>query len=163
MSGYLVSAHAWRPARSTLVRVLIPFCVAKVVALSHYINGIARWSIPVASYLACIVCHLLVGDRNGEAISRCTMERGDIDVIVTDTLSSLGVSSANLGIPGGRHDNSDSVSSSISTPTSLGARNTGIITTDSVSWPSRISLSKLGNFPSSGVGLAKDRVTNWVT
>ena len=68
-----------------------------VATLNHYMNGITRWVIPIAYAFACIIRHVLDGNKNEATIRGFTRERGDSDARGTETLSSLVVSSANLG------------------------------------------------------------------
>ena len=148
---------------STLVRGLICYCRATVVDLSHCMNIITCWVIPIASAFTFIMCHVLVGDRNGADISGCTRERGDIGTRGNATLSGLGVFHGNLGIQGVRRDNSTSMSSSCDTSTSLCSSHSGSTMTEAGSWLSWMYLAKVMTFLSSDVGLVKDGVTNWVT
>ena len=139
----------------------MPNCGATVVALSHFMNGITHLVIPIASYFAYIMCHTLAGDRNGVTISGCTREKGDIDTIVIDTLSSLGVSADNLGVSGGKRASDVFMSAYCGTSTSLGVIHAGGIMTVAGSCPRQISLTKARNFLSFVVQLAKDGLTNW--
>ena len=148
--------------RYTVVSALITCCGATVVALSHCMNGITFWVIPIASAFTCIMFHALNGDRNWATISGCTRKRGDINARGIDTLSVLGVFVGNLGVPDGRRTSAASVLSSCVTSTFLRVSHTGINTTVAGSWPSQMFLAKSSTFLSSYVCLAKGGVKNWV-
>ena len=117
-----------------------------MVDLIHCMNGITCWAIPVTSEFTFTKCHMLVGDRNGAANSRCTRERGAIEIRGTVTLSGLGVADGNLGVLGGRRDNAASISSSRGTSTSLGKSHSGSIKTEAGSCTSQIPLAKARTF-----------------
>lgn len=117
-----------------------------VVSLSHYMKGITRREIPIASSFVFIICHALVGDSNGESISGCTRERGAVETRVNLTLSGLRVDLGNLGVPSGIRDNTTSASSSCGTSLSLSSIHSGIISTDYCSCLIRMSLAEARTF-----------------
>ena len=115
--------------RSTLVREAIPRCGSTVSALNQYMNGVTRWVILIESDFACIMCHSLEGDRNGDTISGCTRGRGDRNARGNDTLSSLWVSSSSLWCPGVRRANPASIYASCGNSTLLRVSHSGSMTT----------------------------------
>ena len=133
---------------------------ATVVTLSYCMKGVIRWAIPIDSDFPFIMCHTLVGDRNGAIISRCIRERGDMENIVTLNLSGLGVALDNLGVLGGSQDNIASMSSSRITSLSPSSRNSRSITIEASIWLRRMSLKNARTFLSSGNGVTEDGVTN---
>ena len=50
------------------------------------------------------MCHTLVGDKNGAAISGCNRERDKMEARVTCNLSGFGVAPGIVEVAGGRRD-----------------------------------------------------------
>ena len=61
-------------------------------------NGVICWVIPILYAFVCMMCNALEGDRNGDTISECTRERGDMYTQVTETLFSIGGIIIQLGL-----------------------------------------------------------------
>ena len=80
----------------------------------------------------------------------------------THTLYGSGVALCNLGVPGGRQDNTASMYSSCGTSLLIISIHSRKISTEAGIWIIRMSLVKAMTFPSSGIGLKKDGLTNWV-
>ena len=92
----------------------------------------------------------------------CNRYRGAIYSRDTVILYGLEVAAGNLGVPSGRRHKIASISSSCGISTSLGTIHYGSITNEDGIWPSQMSLVNASTFLSSGLGLAKDGVTNLV-
>ena len=114
----------------------------------------------MASDFACIICNSVAGTRKGETISGWNIERGARDARVTETFSVIGVSGDRQGCPGARRANKASISAACGTSMSDVVIHYGCTTTVGGRSPRRMSFTKARTFPYSGVGCAKDGVTN---
>ena len=77
---------------------------------------------------ACIICHVVSGNRKGETIIGCTRERGDRDDWGTETLSVLGVSWGRQVCMGARRVSKASISADGGTTMSDGVSYSGFTT-----------------------------------
>ena len=108
------------------------------------------------------MCHTFSGDRNGANNIVWMMERGAIETKGNQNLSGLGVSSGVLCVPSGRRANAASMPASCGTSLLFRSSQAGSILNVDERCPIQKYRVKARTLLSSGVGLAKDRVTYWV-
>ena len=133
-------------ARSTLVRVAMPYRGSIVATPNQSRNGSTHWVIPMASDFACIICHTVSGDRKVETISRWTREKGVRYARGMENLSVLGVSGGRQVCPGARCANKASISITCGTARSARVSHSGFTTTLAGRRPRGMSLAKARPF-----------------